>query len=259
MRNWPEDYRGSAEWSEKPANDLTNAGHRFLTQHVSDLQFFTRDLRLLETLDDAATVVDGALSQLGVTRTPLRNRLQSMGIWAKSDALDESGGELIVTRYVDSYLTYVAELLHEVLLVRPEILSSQEQITVEESLTHSTMEELVAYLADRKVSRLSFKGLGDLDRYFSRNLGVGLVDDPALGQLLREWVALRNLVTHRRGVVDLRAHNGGLPPAHYALGEQVRITRTNGFRMLAAVVIAVFDLDRRIIAKFDLPRGNFEQ
>lgn len=232
---------------------MTVAGSGFLEQHISDLHLFTRDLQLLETLDEAATVVDTALSDETTRRTPLRNRLRTMGVWSPTDDLDMPRGELILTRYIDSYLTYLSELLHEVLLVRPEILSSQEQITLEDALAHQTMEELVAFLADRKVSRLSFKGLCELEDYFVQRLGLALVDDHRLAEHLREWVALRNLITHRRGLVDQRALTGGLPSAHYTVGERVRVSRDNGFRLLAAVVTAVLDLDQRIAAKFSLP------
>lgn len=115
------------------------------------------------------------------------------------------------------------------------------------------MEQLVTFLADRKLSRLSFKGLGELEDYFVQRLGLALVDDNRLAEHLREWVALRNLLTHRRGVVDQRALTGGLTSEQYTVGERVRISRDNGFRLLAAVVTAALDLDQRIATKFSLP------
>lgn len=254
MRDWSNDYRESDAWVERLPSKLTASGAGFVEQHLRDLLYFTRDLQLLETLDDAATVVDRALSDEAATRTPLRNRLRAMGVWLTAEDLDldTPRGELILTRYIDSYLTYLSEVLHEALLVRPEILSSGEQMTLKDALAHETMEQLVIFLADRKVSRLSFKGLGELEDYFVERLGMPLVEDDRLADYLREWVALRNLLTHRRGIVDQRALTGGLPAEHYSVGERVQISRAGAFRILAAVVAGVLDLDRRIAAKFSL-------
>lgn len=107
---------------ERLPTQMTASGRGFIEQHLRDLLFFTRDLQLLETLDEAATVVDGALSDETTRRTPLRNRLRAMGVWSPTEDLDLPRGELILTRYIDSYLTFLSELLHEVLLVRPEVL-----------------------------------------------------------------------------------------------------------------------------------------
>lgn len=252
MRKWPDEYRLSTSWVEQLPVQMTTSGSAFVGQHMRDLRFFTRDLQLLETLDEAATVVDNALSDETISRTPLRNRLRAMGVWPPAEDVDLPRGELILTRYIDSYLTFLSELLHEVLLVRPEILSSQEQVTLKDALRHETMEDLVAFLADRKVSRLSFMGLSDIEDYFRQHLGLSLVSDSSLAEHLREWVALRNLLTHRRGIVDQRALASGLPLDQYKVGDRVRVSRDNGFRLLAAVVVAVIDLDARVAAKFSL-------
>lgn len=84
MRNWPDDYRQSDSWAENVPPQMTASGRSFMLQHLRDLQYFTRDLQLLETLDDAATVVDAALSNEKTTRTPLRTRLEAMGVWSAS-------------------------------------------------------------------------------------------------------------------------------------------------------------------------------
>lgn len=212
----------------------------------------------MKVLEEAAVAVDGALSaELPHPVTPMQDRLQRANVRGAIAMSDRVRGELALTRYVDNYLTYVADLLREIFVARPDTLRSREQLTVDEVLSNRTMEDLTAYLADRKVTRLSFRGLGELTDYFAGTLGLRLVEDLELHNLMVQWVALRNLVTHRRGVVDDRAIASGLDAAVYATGERVEISSGAGFRMMAGVVVAVLDIDERAAVKFALSREQY--
>lgn len=241
MSSWPRTFLDADDWVSFDGRPVTSAASSFLHQHQLDLQYLTADKHLLEVLEETAVAVDGALSaELPHPATPMQDRLQRANVRGAIAMSDRVRGELALTRYVDNYLTYIADLLREIFIARPDTLRSREQLTVDEVLSNATMEDLTAYLADRKVTRLSFRGLGELTDYFAGTLGLRLVEDPELRDC--------------RGIVDERAIASGLDAAVYAAGERVRVSSGAGFRMMAGVVVAVLDIDERAASKFALAR-----
>ena len=65
-------------------------------------------------------------------------------------------------RHVENFLNYLSSLLNEIFIQRPEILKSSEKIDLEIVLGHSSIEDLVQTIAERKVENLSYKSLIDL-------------------------------------------------------------------------------------------------
>lgn len=86
-------------------------------------------------------------------------------------------GEVLVTRAVDSYLTYISELLSLVFRERPETLRSKEQISVDFVLGFDSLEELQEAIAERRVERLAYRGMAELADWVRDTLGFTLVSD----------------------------------------------------------------------------------
>jgi hypothetical protein len=61
---------------------------------------------------------------------------------------------------------------------------------------------LVSFLIDRKVTRLTFSGVGGLGEFISEKLGVDLTANEKDKRLLTIAVELRNIYTHTRGLVS---------------------------------------------------------
>lgn len=164
-----------------------------------------------------------------------------------------------MSRYVDNYLTYLAEILRAVLTKRPEVMkSSSATLTVEQALSFATLEDMRLYVADRTVTSLSYSGLGDVEEYFTKRLGVQLFTDEGLRTYLREAVLLRNLLTHQRGIVDERSIKAGLPRDQYSRGERIDLTGEEAKRVMAASVLSVLSLDERVAKKFGIPCSEYQ-
>jgi hypothetical protein len=101
--------------------------------------------------------------------------------------------EMVLTRGVDSFLTYLSELFSLVFRSRPETLRSREQIRVEDVLEHESMDEVVAFLSERRVGRLAYAGLRDLAKEVESDLGLALFPEPGALDRAVSIVEARNL------------------------------------------------------------------
>lgn len=67
--------------------------------------------------------------------------------------------QMMLCRAVDSFLTYISELLALTYRTKPEMLKSGETVRLDVILQYQAMEDLVSALVERRVSQLSFQGV----------------------------------------------------------------------------------------------------
>jgi len=111
--------------------------------------------------------------------------------------------EMVLIKHVDSYLNYLASLLYEIFILRPETLKSSEQVRLEHVLEYDSIDGLIMGLAERKVESLSYQSLGDLTDYFKNKFGLNVVDEVNRSSLL-EFIETRNIAVHNRCVKNKR-------------------------------------------------------
>jgi hypothetical protein len=173
--------------------------------------------------------------------------------------------EMQLERMVDYFLTYLAELLALLYRTRPETLRARtgargdggDTIRVDEVLDHSSIDDLVATIADDRVYTLSYKGLRGLNDYLA-GLGFDLFPNEKSLRIASLLVELRNLIAHNRGRVS-RVFLRRLPDPpllggeSLQLGDEVDIPFAELGRMMLFLDLSVADIDSRAIAKWNLP------
>ena len=168
--------------------------------------------------------------------------------------------QVTTSRYVDSYLTYVTEMVAALLIKDPRALRSNEQVRISDVLSHERMDGFIEWLAEDRINRLSFKGFGEISDYVQERLGLPLLKDGDLKQRIVGSIATRNLLVHRRGVVDRRyiesmSREGlsveGLVPGT-VLGE------IDALATVVAILEAVAHFEDSATAKFDLEQSPLE-
>ena len=164
--------------------------------------------------------------------------------------------EMLLVRATDNFLTYIAELLALVFTTRPETLKSNEMVRLEEILQHSTMEDLVQYLAERRVERLSYQGMKDLQKDLADRLGFELfLSDESLSRAIR-IIEVRNLIVHNRGIVN-RLFQTRTGDSTVAIGSPVKINlRNTMIEDLDFLAKSVVEMDERAAVKFGLHRSR---
>jgi hypothetical protein len=163
--------------------------------------------------------------------------------------------EMMVVRGADNFLTYVSELLALIFTSRPETLKSSETVKLEDILQHSTMDDLVKRLAERRVERLSYQGMKDLQKDMAEKLNFEIFPtSESLGRAVR-IIENRNLLVHNRGIVS-KAFQARTGDVSLAVGKLINLSPPSVVSDLEFLANSVLDIDERAAVKFGLVRSK---
>ena len=171
--------------------------------------------------------------------------------------LRERFGQLLLEnalgRGVDNYLTFIAELMAEVFKTRPETLHSLGEVKAAFVLQYETMTDLLDALAERRVERLAYAGMRDLQSDLKETLGFALFesDDELITAVT--IIERRNLIVHSRGVVN-RRYLSRVPDPGRDLGERLDLNVDSVFDDLASLSRSAADIDERAAGKWGIER-----
>lgn len=157
--------------------------------------------------------------------------------------------EVLLCRGVDNFLTYIAEMIATLFRKRPETLRSDETVTMKQVLAQPDLEAFIAWFADRKVSSLSYKGLGEVETFIRGRFGLALSEGDEQRIKLNEVIAVRNLIVHRRGVIDSRFIDS-VGDSYGLIGDQIAARKFWSSRHVDVPSEVVRSFDRAAAAKF---------
>lgn len=239
----------------------TRPGVSFFRQHMLDLHLMVSETLAVEELERTVQTVAKAV----LPDTPPRDAFPEL--FERVDRAKAANAhnwgprsEVALTRYVDNYLVYVSELIGVLFVARPETLRSTEQVSLADLLKQPDLDSFIEWYADEKVNRLSYQGFGEVAKFFRDRFGLDLLDDASRKPRLIAAIATRNLLVHRRGVVDSRylkaMHDEGIDTSDLVLGQ--RLKRTQHFETMRTVLESVIDIETRAASKFDLPTEDID-
>lgn len=162
--------------------------------------------------------------------------------------------EMLLVRVVDNFLSYVSELLALVFTSKPETLRSNETVKLEEILQYGTMEDLIQHITEKRVERLSYQGMRDLNKDLAERLGFELFLSPEdLSHAVR-LVEDRNLIVHSRGIVNQTYHKR-TADSTIPVGKPMELISIRRIRKETEFLArSVVSMDERAAAKFGLKR-----
>jgi len=159
--------------------------------------------------------------------------------------------ELFLGRVVDNFQTYVVSIIREVLLRKPEILSSSSyELDVKSILQHPTIDSLVQELVERKVEGLSYRGFKDLADWCQKQ-GIPLVVSPRNLDQVIELIATRNTIAHNGGIVDQK-YLAIIKGSRFKVGEVRKLSATELFAAISSFNGMVDATDRLAVSAFRL-------
>jgi hypothetical protein len=165
--------------------------------------------------------------------------------------------EMMLVRGTDNFLTYVSELLALVFTSRPETLKSGETVKLEEILQYPTMDDLVKRLAERRVERLSYQGMKDLQKDLAEKLNFEIFPSSEPFSRAVRIIEIRNLLVHNRGVVS-RTFQTRTGDSSLAIGSLFELSPHSVISDLDFLAKSVLDIDERAALKFSLVRSKSE-
>lgn len=159
--------------------------------------------------------------------------------------------QMLLTRVADAFLHYVSSLLALLFRSRPETLKTGQQVSFEFVLGFRTMDELVAALAEKRVTDLAYQNMRKLARDLSDRPGLDLFSGADDLNRAARIVAMRNLIVHNRAMID-HTFLEQVPGFVGHAGERLDLS-TDVFDDVDFLAESVVTLDQRATAKFNLP------
>jgi hypothetical protein len=171
---------------------------------------------------------------------------------AQMDAHRAFLDEMLFCRGVNSFLTYLADLMTLIYERYPTKLPSNKRMTYGFCIEHHMAGDLIPALAEETVLGLTHQNLGELSEYFTKNLDLVLFKDETHSARAARAVDIRNIITHNRGIVN-RFFIQRNPSFADHLGKRVLITEEYSEELLGTIGYCARQLDLRAIKKFRLP------
>lgn len=166
-------------------------------------------------------------------------------------------GEILYVRHVENYVNYIAGIIHQIFIAKPMTLRSSENITLTEALSQETINDLVLFVAEKKVNQLSYLSLTELNNYFIDRFGLALADSSDLQNLFIA-VEVRNLSVHNRSIINSRYINR-MKISEDNIGKK-RIIKYNELLELSFLLFkCVKSIDDKIKSKFDIKGKRFNK
>lgn len=163
--------------------------------------------------------------------------------------------EMVLARMIDHYAMYLTDVISEVLSMRPEILSSREQIDVETVMEYDDIDSLKSSIIGRKIEDLSYAGFAELAKWCQDRLGLDLVDD-GHGDRIVELIETRNIIVHNRCRVGQR-YIQRVGSTAFVVGDLRPVEVDYLDEIDELLHSAVQDFDTAVVAKFGVPVHPF--
>lgn len=165
--------------------------------------------------------------------------------------------EMTLCRVVDTFETYLSEVIREALQSKPEMLRSKEQIRLDYALQFGSLEELTADLIDRKVSDLSYLGFNNLDAWCNEKMGINILADEAHRNSIVEIIETRNVIVHNRGIIGAKYLKNVYNSA-FKQGDSRTLDVDYLFNAFSILCSCVKSLDGRIAIKFAITTREYQ-
>jgi hypothetical protein len=165
--------------------------------------------------------------------------------------------ETACIRSIDNFLSYISEVLQLAISKRPEILRSNETISLDEVVRFSRHRDLISYLIDRTISRLSYKSFLEIDKYISEKTNIQLVNTENERTLLMTSIEIRNIYSHNRGEASeatIKRLERFDHPLTLRKGQRVELDLSLVEELLTNLTTIARRTDKEFAAKFRLPR-----
>ncbi|MCP4269692.1 MAG: hypothetical protein GY777_29660 [Candidatus Brocadiaceae bacterium] len=157
--------------------------------------------------------------------------------------------EMIFSRLVDNFNKYLVDIIEEILLIKPEILSSSEQtISTEEVLKIGDYKSLIHFIIEKRIRSLSNKGLEDIKKWCD-NKGIPFDVKQNAQPTIKEMLATRNIIVHNRCLID-KGYINIVGKTALSEGDKREIEYSYLEKAYDSLTKVVFDTDSIVIKKF---------
>ena len=161
----------------------------------------------------------------------------------------------MLSRAVESFDLYVASIVRDLFLAKPEMMKSEGTIEVSTVIESGTYDEIVYRIAERKLHELAYKSLADLRKFILGRTGIDLFKSEQIFDIALAASEVRNLIAHNDCVVN-KFFTAKTKDCHSLpdVSDTGRVKISDEWLRRACYALdgVVFDFDQAVIEKFQL-------
>lgn len=160
---------------------------------------------------------------------------------------------ILFSSFVDTFETYLSDLLYEIFLANPATLKSSQTVTIEEVLNCSDLQEFVKYLSKQKLNKLQ---KGSVKGFIKENKQISDLNilDQSRQEEIEKILQIRHLYSHRNGIVDekfLQYFTG-----HFILNSEHQMSVEEICNKLSYLAEIANEIDDKAVNKYRLAIGS---
>ncbi len=126
------------------------------------------------------------------------------GFDERKSEFHEVAAEILLSRTVDAFLYYLADIIGWALRHRPAVADLHEEAQHRASEFNISLDDAVQEVAELHAERVSYGGFGAMLNFIETTFAVSLPIDPGMKAKLRRLIATRNMVVHNRSRKNAR-------------------------------------------------------
>lgn len=160
---------------------------------------------------------------------------------------------------VDAYLCYISGILQNIMKKRPDVLRSSESLTFKEVLEQGTQAELLEYLIDKKINKLSYGGLNSLEEYVRSVFSIALFPNFEVEEGIKILIEARNINVHNRGFVNrtFLERTKKIDFDKPIIGKRFHLNLDALTKMSKEMVLATVSFDGAVSEKYGVKRKKY--
>lgn len=155
-----------------------------------------------------------------------------------------------------AFQRYFASIFQAAATKQPLLLSSGQNIKIEDVLRFKKYRDLTSFIIDKKVNELAYGGLLELERFFNDRLGVKMFENDRERSLLRIFVEARNINVHNGGIVNdtFLSRVGKVDGFEYTRGKRFHINFDALVMLTENAMKVAMHIDAAVARKFKIRR-----
>jgi hypothetical protein len=235
---------------------LTEAAHAFLREHRRICSFVAYVTSLATKIDHGRRIAHKALALVDKpTPEELEQSLKELdsrgAVMEMRRKYREIMLQMMLSRGVENFLTYLSEMLGTIFRARPETMRSSANVRVEEVLKYKTMDEFISHLAEKQVNQLSYQGMRELAEYLNDKMNFPILPKEQDLENAVRIIETRNLIVHNRAIVNALFLER-VPSTTTAIGEPIDPEFTEVLDDITFLSQCAFFIDAKAVQKFGI-------
>lgn len=158
---------------------------------------------------------------------------------------------ILYSSFVDTFETYLSDLLFEIFLANPATLKSKQQVSIEEVLNCSDIQEFVEYWAKERLAKLQKGSVKGFIRDNQQIRDLGVLNETRQNEI-EKILQIRHLYAHRNGIVDEKFLQ--YFPGQFSLNSEHKMTLREISDICLELASTAHDIDIAAVEKYKLSR-----